>query len=182
MKIKPTVKMSDDEYFVPSPCNIPMPPPLEDEFELPPTMVEQIISKRLRHYRPFYHIPPLPLKVIREWTPPESGREGYRVLVYRQHIFLETSLIVHDYLFVNTSASITGWIQKHVAYYYTETVPWPYDEISPTATLDMMDKPTPRSPSSHSMNILSCCSASYLDLQTQQPVRPRVMKRLVKKM
>lgn len=182
MKITHTVEMSEDEdeeYFVLSPCYVPMPPPLEDDFKLPCALIEDIISKRVRHHHPFYRIPTLPSDIIKFM--PESAKEGHRILIYRQRIFLQTTSILHDYIIIRCAESITGWIQKQVAYYYTEKAPVMYDEISSNASLVMVEQPTTSRNRMNSMNILTCCSARLLNLTTQQPVLPRSMKRVPKK-
>jgi len=162
----------DEDYFVPSPFCIPMPDGSMEDLVLPGSMIEEHVSKRLRHHRPFYCIPAPSPDV---WKKKDGVCDGHRILVHRCYVTLENSVIVHDYIYVKSSESVTGWIQKYAAYYHTEKVLYPYDEFA-CEHLETKDKRPSPTVSSIACNILR--SFSLPPPPSPQPLKPRTMKRI----
>lgn len=165
----PVIAMSceKEDYFVPSPFCIPLPDGEMEDLLLPESMIEECVSKRLRHHRPFYRIPHPPLSTV--WQKKENAEEGYRLLVHRCYVTLKHTTIVHDYLHIRKKDALGGWIQKYAAYYHKEKELLPYDEYrcESLETKEVSSSPSP--------SILSSCSSS---LPCPQPIRPRVIKRV----
>jgi hypothetical protein len=171
-----TSSFSKEDYFIPSPFCIPLPDDLEDDFMLPSSMIEELVSKRIRSHRPFYRIPSPPTHI--PWKTDESVVHGQRILVYRLLVSSKTTFIVHDYIHVRDRDAVNGWIRKYVAYYHTEKSPYGYD-INQCIKLESIEPI--RSVFQPTMSILRSCSLLPPPAPCPQPVHPRSMKRVKKK-
>lgn len=168
-----------EDYFVPSPFCIPLPDFLDDDFMLPSSMIEEIVSKRIHLNRPFYRIPSPPPSV--EWITTKEAPPGHRILVYRMVISSSSSYIIHDYIHVREKESINGWVRKYVAYYHTEKTPYESHQIDGVKIHHGKEKSQGMNPS---MNILQSCSLVSTPCvpvsPCLQPLHPRTMKRIKK--
>jgi hypothetical protein len=104
--------------------------PLDDNFALPPPIIQTHFSKKIMKKYYSYTAPDLDEKI---WTYAEARcmnvHTGHRILISKKFKYKQHDIIVHDYIITKAKkSSCKKWTRHTVIYHKEERTPYNYDE------------------------------------------------------
>lgn len=104
--------------------------PLDDNFALPPPIIQTHLSKKIMKKYYSYTPPDLDETI---WNYAEARcmnvHTGHRILISKKFKYKQRDVIVHDYIITKAKkSSCKKWTRHTVIYYREERTPYNYDE------------------------------------------------------
>lgn len=104
--------------------------PLDDNFALPPPIIQTYLSKKIM--KKYYSYTP-PSLYEKKWKYAEARcinvHSGHRILIGKTFKYQQRDIIVHDYIITKAKKSSSNkWTRQTVIYYNDEKTPYDYDE------------------------------------------------------